>query len=431
MTYQETLAYIHNINWCFCNPGLERIRELCDKLGHPEKHLRFVHVAGTNGKGSFCAMLDSILRAAGYRVGLFTSPYIRTFNERMQINGRPIADEELCEIVERVRPIADAMEQKPTEFELITAVAFEYFYRQKTDVVILEVGLGGRLDSTNIIENPLLSVITGIHFDHLTQLGNTLQAIAAEKAGIIKEGRPILFGGEATSCAHRTVGEVAKHRHAPFYCVDRSTCRVNSYSLERTLFDYKGYKDLELALLGTYQPHNAATVLDAVELLREQGMEISEQNVRQGLASVRWPARFELLSKDPTVLYDGGHNPQGVSAAVKSIKAYFPEQTVNILSGVMADKAYDEMIETLRPVTAKAFTVTPDNPRALSAKEYATYLQVHKIEASAYESVEEALRAALADCRKSGRPLICLGSLYLYQELSAVAERVLSEKAPQ
>ena len=427
MTYQETLAYIHNINWCFCNPGLERISELCEKLGHPEKGLKFVHVAGTNGKGSFCAMLDSILRAAGYRVGLFTSPYIRTFNERMQINGQPIADEELCEIVERVRPIADAMTQKPTEFELITAVAFEYFNRQKVDVVVLEVGLGGRLDSTNIIEDPMLSVITGIHFDHLSQLGNTLQAIAAEKAGIIKEGRPVLYGGDPTSSAGRTVGEVARLRHAPFYRVDRSTCRVKSYGLEGTVFDLEEYRDLELALLGTYQPYNAATVLHAVRLLREQGMEISEESIRQGLLSVRWPARFELLHKDPIVIYDGGHNPQGVAAAVKSIKAYFPEETVNILTGVMADKAYDEMIETLKPVSAKVFTVTPNNPRALAAKEYAVYFQNHKIPASSFEHIEDALRAALDDCKKTGKPLICLGSLYLYQELAETAKVVFRE----
>ena len=204
MTYQETLAYIHNINWCFCKPGLERTRTLCEKLGNPQKELRYIHVAGTNGKGSTCAMLESILRAAGYKTGLYTSPYVRRFNERMQVNGEPIADEELVEITEFVRPVADAMEEKPTEFELITAIAFEYFRRQKVDVVVLEVGLGGRLDSTNVIENPLLSIITGIAFDHISLLGNTLQAIAAEKAGIIKPGCPVLFGGKPDGSACRT-----------------------------------------------------------------------------------------------------------------------------------------------------------------------------------------------------------------------------------
>ena len=416
MTYQETLAYIHNINWCFCKPGLERTRELCQKLGDPQKALRYIHVAGTNGKGSTCAMLESILRAAGLKTGLYTSPYIRRFNERMQVNGEPISDEELVEITERVRPIADAMEEKPTEFELITAIAFEYFRRQKVDIVVLEVGLGGRLDSTNVIENPMLSIITGIAFDHISLLGNTLHAIAAEKAGIIKEGRPVLFGGKTDGSACRTVGAVAQMRKAPFHQVDRSTCRIKEYALSGTRFDYGVYNDLELSLLGTYQPFNAATVLTAIELLREQGLIISEKAVRAGLKNVRWQARFEVICKDPVVIFDGGHNPQGVDAAVKSIQRYFPDQRVNLLSGVMADKAYDEMIELIKPIAEQVFTVTPNNPRALASSEYAEYFTNHKIKATAFASVEDGIRAAMLDSKQNARPLICLGSLYLYEE---------------
>ena len=428
MTYQETLDYIHNVNWCFCKPGLERTRELCEKLGNPEKALRYIHVAGTNGKGSTCAMLESILRAAGYKTGLYTSPYVRRFNERMQVNGEPISDEELIEITGQVRKFADSMTDKPTEFELITAIAFEYFHRQKVDVVVLEVGLGGRLDSTNVIENPLLSIITGIAFDHIAQLGNTLHAIAAEKAGIIKEGRPALFGGKTSGSACRTVGAVAEMRHAPFYRVDRSTCKIKEYSLDGTVFDYEDYKDLELSLLGTYQPFNAATVLTAVKLLREQGMEISEEAVREGLKSVRWQARFELVCKDPVVIFDGGHNPQGVEAAVKSITKYFPDQKVNLLSGVMADKAYDEMIEQIKTVAAKVFTVTPNNPRALAAEEYAGYFRNHKIESEGFDSVESGIRAAMRDSRENHRPLICLGSLYLYEEFYEKIQKISAEE---
>ena len=416
MTYQETLDYIHGVNSSFCKPGLDRIGELCERLGHPERELKYIHVAGTNGKGSFCAMTESILRASGLRVGLFTSPYVLRFNERMQVNGIPIADEELIELTEYVRPIVDSMTDKPTEFELITAIAFEYFHRQKTDVVVLEVGLGGRWDSTNVIEKPLISVITGIAFDHIGILGNTLHAIAAEKAGIIKEGVPVLFGGKNSGSACRTIGAVAEMRHAPFYRVDRSTCKVKEYTLGGTVFDYEEYKDLELSLLGTYQPFNAATVLTAISLLRESGIEVSEEAIRTGLRTVCWHARFELLCKDPVVLFDGGHNPQGIDAAVKSIQAYFPEQSVHILSGVMADKAYDEMIEQLKPITAKAFAVTPNNPRALKAADYAGFFRNHKIPAEAFDSVKEGLRAAMQESRESGRPLICLGSLYLYQE---------------
>ncbi len=427
MTYQETLAYIHTINWSFCKPGLERIGELCEKMGHPERCLRYIHVTGTNGKGSTCAMLESILRAAGLRTGLYTSPYVRKFNERMQVCGEPISDEELVEITEFVRPIADAMTDKPTEFELITAIAFEYFRRQKTDVVVLEVGLGGRLDSTNIIEAPLLSIITGVALDHISLLGNSLHAIAAEKAGIIKEGRPVLFGGKTAGSACRTVCAVAQMRHAPFYRVDRSTCKAKRFDLDGTLFDYRDYRDLELSLLGTYQLSNAATVLTAVDLLRGEGLAISEEAVRTGLKNVRWQARFELICKDPVVIFDGGHNPQGVEAAVKSIGSYFPGQKVNLLSGVMADKAYDEMIELIKPVSAKVFAVTPNNPRALSAEEYAGYFRNHKIPAESFDSVEEGIRAAIRESREKEIPLICLGSLYLYEEFCERIAEIVKE----
>jgi len=356
MNYTEALDYIHHINWQFCNPGLGRTQTLCENLGHPERGPRFIHVAGTNGKGSFCAMLESILRAAGYRTGLYTSPFIRRFNERMQVNGCPIEDDELAQITAYVKPFADSMEEPPTEFELVTAIGFEYFNRHKCDVVVLETGLGGRWDSTNVIEDPLLSVITGIAFDHTALLGNTLQAIAAEKAGIIKPGRPCLFGGENGS-AYRTVCSVAQTRKSRVYTVDRSTLRMVKADLNGTEFNYGDYQSLKLPLLGSYQPMNASTVLTAVDILRNEGLEIPAEAVRKGLASVSWPARFELLSKDPIILYDGGHNPQGIAAAVKSIQTYFPEQKVNLLSGVMADKSYDEMIEKLRPVTNHVYTV--------------------------------------------------------------------------
>ena len=417
MNYTEALDYIHHINWRFCNPGLGRTQELCRKLGNPERELRFVHVAGTNGKGSFCAMLESILRAAGYKTGLYTSPFIRRFNERMQVNGTPIADEELAEITEYVKPFADSMEQTPTEFELVTAIAFEYFRRNNCDIVVLETGLGGRLDSTNVISSPLLTVITGVAFDHTALLGNTMQAIAAEKAGIIKPEHPCLFGGENGS-AYRTIRTIAHLKKAPVYTVDRSTLHVTSSTLEGTEFDYEDYQSLQIPLLGSYQPINASTVLTAVKLLQNAGWQISEDAIRKGLASVAWPARFELLSKDPVILYDGGHNPQGIAAAVKSIRTYFPEQTVNLLSGVMADKGYDEMIEKLKPVTNHVYTVCPNNTRALSAEAYAKEFQSHGISAQPYATIPEGVRAAVQDSLAQNRPLICLGSLYMYNEVT-------------
>ena len=424
MNYEQALEYIHSVNWTFCKPGLERITELCKALGDPQNKLRFIHVAGTNGKGSTSSMLASILQSAGYRTGLYTSPYIRTFCERIRVDGENIPKDKLASLTERIRPIADAMTDKPTEFELITALAFAYFAECACDVVVLEVGLGGRLDSTNVIENTALSIITGIDFDHTALLGNTIEEIAAEKAGIIKPNRPVLFGG-GKGVAFDTVCAVAQEKNAPVHRVDRSSYKEKSATLDGTVFDYLHYTDLHLPLLGAYQPYNATTVLTAIDLLKEQGFAIGEDAVGCGLLSVRWPARFELLSRDPVIIYDGGHNPEGVRAAVASVKAYFGDQRVNLLSGVMADKDRGEMIQTMKPIIARAFTVTPNNPRSLAAADYAAQLASYDIVATPYASVAEGVRAAIESSRKENIPLICLGSLYLYEELEAAVTAVL------
>ena len=424
MNYEQALEYIHSVNWAFCKPGLERITALCEALGNPQNKLRFIHVAGTNGKGSTSSMLASILQSAGYRTGLYTSPYIRTFCERIRVDGENIPKEELAALTERIRPIADAMEDKPTEFELITALAFSYFEACACDVVVLEVGLGGRLDSTNVIENTALSIITGIDFDHTALLGNTIEEIAYEKAGIIKEQRPVLFG-TSHGAAYDTVEQVALEKNAPFCAVDRSSYLQKNATLEGTTFDYLHYTDMHLPLLGAYQPYNATLVLTAIELLKEQGFAIDDEAVRNGLADVRWPARFELLSRHPIIIYDGGHNPEGVRAAVASVREYFGNQRVNILSGVMADKDREEMIETIKPIVARAFTVTPNNPRSLAANEYAAQLASYDISATSYASVAEGVRIAIESSIKENIPLVCLGSLYLYEEVEAAVRACL------
>ncbi|MBQ8416778.1 MAG: bifunctional folylpolyglutamate synthase/dihydrofolate synthase [Clostridia bacterium] len=425
MNCEEAIQLIHSGGSNQATPGLSRISNLLERLGNPQQNLKYVHVAGTNGKGSTCAMLHSVLRAAGYRVGLFTSPYIQDFRERIRIDGEPVGENALAEWTERILQITREMDEPFTEFELITAIGFAYFNSQNVDVVVLEVGLGGRFDPTNVINKPLLSIITGIDFDHTALLGNTIQSIAAEKAGIIKEDCPVLYGGEENA-ACRTIRSFADLRHAVFHTVDRSTFRQREATLDGTVFDFGEYEGLELSLLGTYQPYNATVVLTALEILKtEHGFVIPENAVREGLKSVTWQARFELLSKDPIIIYDGGHNPQGVNSAVKSIQAYFPEEQVNILSGVMIDKDFDAMIEALKPVANKIFTVTPQNPRALTAKEYAEHCQRHKLNAVAYESIEAAVSAAIEECKREHTPLICLGSLYLYKEVStAIAEYI-------
>lgn len=428
MNCDEAIAYIHSVGWHRGAPGLERIRTLMEALGNPQDDLRFLHVAGTNGKGSVSAMLDSVLRAAGYRVGLFTSPYIRNFRERIRMEGEMIGEDELAEIAGIVRSKAEETAITPTEFELICAIAFVYYHRKRPDFVVLEVGLGGRLDPTNIIQTPLISIITGVDFDHTELLGNTIQSIAAEKAGIIKENVPVLYGGNQTS-ACRTIRSIAEQRHADFYGVDRSSCRITEQTLDGTVMDFQNYRGLKLSLLGSYQPQNAVTALTALNILEERGaLAVPEKAIRRGLSEVRWMARFELLSQNPVILYDGGHNPEGVGGAVRSIKTYFPEQKVYILSGVMADKDYDAMVRELGAVTEKAFTVTPENPRALDAESYAACFRQHKIPAEPYATVLEAVGDAVRESIRQHVPLVCLGSLYLYNTVVEEIERAIKEE---
>ena len=422
MNYTEALEYIHSISWTFCKPGLERIRVLCERLGNPQEGLRFIHVAGTNGKGSFCSMMNSILCRAGLRVGLYTSPYIRFFNERMCVDGVPISDEELAEITTYVRPIADAMEDKPTEFELITAIAFEFFKRRGCDVVILEAGMGGRLDSTNIIRRPLLSVITGIALDHVAFLGDTVEKIAAEKAGIIKDGSPVLYGGE-DRVAEAVIAAVAEERGSALTVVDYGTLTHLRPTLEGTTFDVGEWKDLRIRLLGTYQPRNATVVLSAVDLLKRGGMEISEEAIRFGLTEAEWHGRFEVICREPLMIFDGAHNPQGIASAVESIRTYFPDQSVYVLTGVLRDKDYDAIATDLSRVAARAFVMTPDNPRALPAADYAAVLASKGVRAEAFDDLDPALDSALAAAERDGVPLFCLGSLYVYADLMPKMER--------
>lgn len=417
MKKEETLNYIHSINWTFCKPGLERIQILCEKLGNPQNNLKFIHVAGTNGKGSFCSMLSSILKDAGYKVGLYTSPYIKCFNERMQINGEMIRDCELTKITEKIKPIADSMQDKPTEFELVTAIAFEYFNKHKCDYVVLECGLGGRLDSTNIITTPVLSVITGIALDHTSILGNTVEEIAGEKAGIIKENIPCLWCGDNES-AKAVIENTAKKKNAPFYCVDRSTLNVKKTTLDGTFFDFDEYDDVKINLLGNYQTVNAANVLSAVSILKKQGIKIGKDNVYSGLEKARWAARFEKISESPLVIFDGGHNPEGVDSCVESVKNYFGNEKTLVITGVMKDKDYSYIAKRIGEIAYSVYCITPDNQRALEAEKYAEEYASLGVEAYGYSSVKEAVEECLTRAKKEYKAVICSGSLYMYCEIA-------------
>ena len=415
MTYEEALSYIHSICWKGSKLGLDRTRELLGKLNDPQKELKFIHIAGTNGKGSTAAMLSSILEEAGYRVGLYTSPFINRFNERMQVNHQPIPDEELAALTEYVRPHADAMADSPTEFELITALAMVWFARQKCDIVVLEVGMGGELDSTNIIDVPEAAMIAAMGLDHVKELGPTMADIARAKAGIIKEGgRVVSYGGNPE--ADEVIAAVCRARNASLCQPDFSAIVPGDFSLEGQTFSYKGWRGLRIPLVGAYQMNNAAVVLETVEVLRQRGWSVSDEAVRQGLADTRWPARFEVLRRDPVFIVDGGHNPHGIRATAESLRRLFPGRKITFVTGVMADKDVEHILGLIVPLADQFFTVRPDNPRAMDAGELAARIEAMGAKATACASVRDGVDRAIQAEGPHG--VACaLGSLYMSGEV--------------
>jgi len=412
MTYEEAIAYIHGMYWRGSKLGLVRTIELCHLLGDPQKQLKFIHVAGTNGKGSTCAMLSRILCAAGFRTGLFVSPYVDRFNERIQLNNEPIPDDDLAEIVSEIAPVVDSMENPATEFEVIAAAGFLYYARQKCDYVVLEVGLGGELDATNVIDTPLLAIITAIDFDHMHILGNTIEEIASAKAGIIKDGGSVLFYGQHPDAL--PVIEAACARHgAKLSVVDRSSLVEETYDLHGQTFSYRDYKHLKLGLLGKYQMRNAATVIDAVELLRQSGVAISDEALRTGLSETVWPARFELLREDPPFFVDGGHNPHGVRGTVETYLRLFPDRKARLIMGMMRDKDVSESIRLLLPIAKEFYTVTPQNDRAMPSEELAELIASYGAKATPFRTVADAVETAF----RGNDPALAVGSLYMAGEV--------------
>ena len=313
MTLDQALHYIHAVCWKGSIPGLERITALLDAMGHPERKLKFIHVTGTNGKGSTCAMLASMFTKAGYKTGLYTSPYLIRFNERIQIDGVQIPDEEVCRITEYIKPLADSVFEQPTEFEMVTALGFEYFARHNCDLVVCEVGMGGEFDATNVILPPEAAILCNIGLDHTEVLGDTLEKIAATKSGIIKPGSPCVLYGQQRS-VEEVIEKVCAERGCKLYRADYADVHPLSASLEGQRFDWKNLHDLSLPLLGEHQLHNAATVLTTIDAIRDRGWNVPERAVREGLADVRWPGRFEILRRNPMFIVDGGHNPQCLEA---------------------------------------------------------------------------------------------------------------------
>ena len=439
--YEQAVAWIHSIGRFGMKPGLERISALLERFGNPQERLHFVHIGGTNGKGSTAAALASILQAAGYRVGLFTSPYFLSFTDRMVINGADIDGAELAELVSEVRPAVEAISKDPerghaTQFEVVTALAMLFFERRQVDLVVLEVGLGGRLDATNVV-TPLLSVITNVTQDHTAVLGDTISAIAAEKAGSIKPAVPLV-----TATTDPAVLAVLQERcralGAPLYRVlPREEARGGAeqenaafywrqgITPEGQRFAYRGFQrsfeDLFIPLRGAYQVANGATALAAAELLAGHAVAVDEEAMCRGLAQVTWPGRLEVVRRDPLLVLDGAHNPAAATALAASFPEYFNYRHLILVMGIMEDKDVAGVMRPLLPLARSVIFSRPDLPRAAAPGDLAAIAREHlgftgpiAVEPAVKEAVQKAL--AMADPADA---VLVTGSFYTISEARA------------
>lgn len=425
MSYLTTLEYIHSVKWQGSKPGLSRTRTLLAALGNPERMLKFVHIAGTNGKGSTAACIAACLQAAGYCVGLYTSPFINRFNERIQVNGVSISDDDLELLVDHIRPAADGMADSPTEFELITALAFLYFTQQHCDIVVLEVGLGGELDSTNVIGPPEAAVITALGPDHMAVLGNTMAAIAQAKAGIIKESCPVIsYGGVPEADA--VIAATCQQKHATLHPVDFTQLTLLPGTLSESRFCFDDLNDLTIPLIGSYQPKNAAVAITTLRVLAAAGWSISDDAIRTGLASVQWPGRFELLRATPPFLLDGSHNPPGMAATAQSLRDRFPGTTFTFLISVMADKDVAGILTPILPLAKQFVAVRANLPRAMTAEALADEIRSLGGMVETAPTIPDGVALALALAGRNGA-ICALGTLYFSADVRQALSQQLDE----
>ena len=399
MNYSETLKFIHSLERFGIKPGLERM----EAFGGTGEADNFFHVAGTNGKGSICHMLASALEAAEYKVGLFTSPYVIDFRERIQVNGEYIAEEKLAEYVSDFAP--RAQENGSTEFEFITVLAFKHFSPEcaQTHYNIIETGLGGRFDATNVIKNPLCSAVTNIALDHTAILGGTIEEIAFEKAGIIKEGCPVVIAPQRYKEATKVLLRVAEEKNAPVFLCDMSEVEIIKCDLAGSVFVFEG-NEYELSMIGEHQIANAITAIRALEA---SGVTISYDQIAQGLRTARVPARLEVLCDEPLVILDGAHNPDGARALYEALKPMKGQFTA--ILGVMEDKDCEQLLEIIAPLCERSIVCTvEENPRSILAENLKKIAKKHMKKVEIAKDYDE----ALAKCKKAENVLIC-GSLYL------------------
>ena len=427
MKYEEVMEYIEcKVNKLGSVPGLDSIRELLNRMGNPQDELAFIHVAGTNGKGSVSTLITNALTANGYKVGRYISPVISDYRERIQINNRMISKNAVADGLTGIFDICTAMEADgiahPTAFEIETALGFQYFKDKKCDFIVLETGMGGTLDATNIIRNTKLCVFVSISMDHMAFLGNTLQEIATNKAGILKSGCKAVSAPQSEEVLN-VLNNACKGLNVPFTAVSRDDIKVGRQSLKGQKISYKSFKQMEVPLLGSFQAENAALALEALSVLQESGLKLKEDKIRKGFLDSVWPARFEILSKKPYIIADGAHNEDAVKKLMETMRFYFTNQRIIYIMGVLKDKDYTSMIRESVPMAEFVFTVTsPNKERALPAFELAKQIREYNPNVTATDSVEEALEMARLMAGEDG-VVLAFGSLSYMGKLRACFEK--------
>ncbi|MCC0630590.1 MULTISPECIES: folylpolyglutamate synthase/dihydrofolate synthase family protein [unclassified Clostridioides] len=421
MKYEEALEYISQTNKFGIRLGLENIGKLLELLGNPQETLNIIHVAGTNGKGSVCSFVSNILRECGYKVGLYTSPYLETFTERIRVNGQNIPQDDVARIIDLIKEKIEIMVREgytyPTEFEVVTAMAFYYYSEQKVDFVALEVGLGGRYDATNIITKSLVSVIVSISLDHTGILGDTIEKIAYEKAGIIKENGVVLVYDQ-TDEAKDVIKSVCEEKKAKYIEVNFDDLNIKKSDINSQIYDCtvmkEIYRDLEIKLIGEHQINNSILAISVIKYLKDINKlaNISEESIRKGLITTKWPGRIEKIKENPIFIIDGAHNEDGAKSLAKALNKNFKDRKLTLLIGMLEDKDIDSVLEILLPHFNKVITTTPNNPRAINSDTLREKVLKYVDDVTSKHEIEDAVNYTLETSSKDD-VIISAGSLYM------------------
>ncbi|MCT4507789.1 MAG: bifunctional folylpolyglutamate synthase/dihydrofolate synthase [Tepidibacter sp.] len=430
MNYNEALEYIHGTYKFGRVLGLDNITKLLSLLDNPQDDLNIIHVAGTNGKGSTCSFINSMLISSGHKVGLYTSPYLESFTERIRIDSENIQENELARVTEIVKSKVDDMVKEgfnhPTEFEIVTAIAFYYYKEQNVDFVVLEVGMGGRFDATNVIKNPLINVITPISIDHTDYLGDTLEKIAYEKGGIIKENCEVIMYPQNKE-SEAVIKKIAKEKNCTLTMANIEDKEITKMDILGQVFNCKVkdtvYENLEIQLMGKHQVNNAIVALNVINILKDKyDLKISDKDIYEGLKNTKWAGRIEVLKKDPLFIIDGAHNEDGANSLCNTIDNYMEDKSITLVLGMLKDKDVESVCEILIPRCKNIITTKPNNPRAMKSDELKEIINKLNKDCTSCDNIDEAVRLALKNSSKNDA-IICAGSLYMIGNIRRMVKK--------